>query len=109
MEAVIDLNEITDISSVSFNNNIMKSEWIVGAEGVIVRISEDGENYSTVAEETYPETLQSAKNGTESKVVTFEPVKARFVEVTVKSATLPKWHPSAGKEGYLFVDEIGVN
>ena len=109
LEAVIDLTEVQEISKVSFNNNIMKSEWIVGAQGATVRVSEDGKNYTTVAQETYTETVESDKNGTETNVITFEPIKARFVEVVIKSATLPKWHPSAGKDGFLFVDEISVN
>ena len=42
-------------------------------------------------------------------VLSFAPVTARFVKVKALSEhCMPAWHGSAGKAGFLFVDEIIV-
>ena len=44
-----------------------------------------------------------------SHVLSFAPVTARFVKVKALSEhCMPAWHGSAGKAGFLFVDEIIV-
>jgi len=41
--------------------------------------------------------------------VNFKSSKARYVKVLIKSEkVLPKWHPFANSQGFLFIDEIGV-
>ena len=40
--------------------------------------------------------------------ISFDPVKARYVEVIIKSDKLPTWHGGAGNPAFLFVDEINL-
>ena len=78
----------------------------MGAAGITVKVSEDGQNFKEVATKVIPSLKQSDKDGIYSQEITFTPVKARYVEVIIKSDKLPTWHGGAGNPAYLFVDEI---
>ena len=106
LDAAIDLKQPVEISKVSFNTNVVKGDWIMGAAGITVKVSEDGQNFKEVATKVIPSLKQSDKDGIYSQEITFTPVKARYVEVIIKSDKLPAWHGGAGNPAYLFVDEI---
>lgn len=106
LDAAIDLKQPVEISKVSFNTNVVKGDWIMGAAGITVKVSEDGQNFKEVATKVIPSLKQSDKDGIYSQEITFDPVKARYVEVIIKSDKLPAWHGGAGNPAYLFVDEI---
>ena len=106
LDAAIDLKQPVEISKVSFNTNVVKGDWIMGAAGITVKVSEDGQNFKEVATKVIPSLKQSDKDGIYSQEITFAPVKARYVEVIIKSDKLPAWHGGAGNPAYLFVDEI---
>lgn len=90
----------------AFNTNVVKGDWIMGAAGVTVKVSEDGKNFREVVSQTIPSLKQTDKDGIYPQEITFDPVKARYVEVIIKSDKLPAWHGGAGNPAYLFVDEI---
>lgn len=106
LDAAIDLKQPVEISQVAFNTNVVKGDWIMGAAGVTVKVSEDGKNFKEIVSKTIPSLKQSDKDGIYPQEVTFAPVKARYVEVIIKSDKLPAWHGGAGNPAYLFVDEI---
>ena len=106
LDAAIDLKQPVEISQVAFNTNVVKGDWIMGAAGVTVKVSEDGKNFKEIVSKTIPSLKQSDKDGIYPQEVTFAPVKARYVEVIIKSDKLPTWHGGAGNPAYLFVDEI---
>ena len=106
LDAAIDLKQPVEISQVAFNTNVVKGDWIMGAAGVTVKVSEDGKNFKEIVSKTIPPLKQSDKDGIYPQEVTFAPVKARYVEVIIKSDKLPAWHGGAGNPAYLFVDEI---
>ena len=106
LDAAIDLKQPVEISQVTFNTNVVKGDWIMGAAGVTVKVSEDGKNFKEIVSKTIPSLKQSDKDGIYPQEVTFAPVKARYVEVIIKSDKLPAWHGGAGNPAYLFVDEI---
>ncbi len=106
LDAAIDLKQPVEISQVAFNTNVVKGDWIMGAAGVTVKVSEDGKNFKEVVSKTIPSLKQSDKDGIYPQEITFAPVKARYVEVIIKSDKLPAWHGGAGNPAYLFVDEI---
>ena len=108
LDAAIDLKQPVEISKVSFNTNVVKGDWIMGAAGVTVKVSEDGKNFKEVVSKTIPSLKQSDKDDIYPQEVTFAPVKARYVEVIIKSDKLPAWHGGAGNPAYLFVDEISI-
>lgn len=108
LDATIDLKEPTEIQKVSFNTNVVKGDWIMGASAVTVKVSDDGKNFKEVASKKIPELTQNDKDGLYPQEISFAPVKARYVEVIINSSKLPKWHGGAGSPAFLFVDEIEI-
>ena len=108
LDATIDLKEPTEIQKVSFNTNVVKGDWIMGASAVTVKVSDDGKNFKEVASKKIPELPQNDKDGLYPQEISFAPVKARYVEVIINSSKLPKWHGGAGSPAFLFVDEIEI-
>ena len=108
LDATIDLKEPVEISKVSFNTNVVPGDWIMGTAGVTVKVSDDGRTFREVANQTMPEAEKSYDSRIEPVEVTFAPVKARFVEVVIKSGKLPAWHSGAGNPAFVFVDEINI-
>ena len=108
LDAVIDLKEPTGFNRVSFNTNVVKGDWIMGATGITVKVSDDGQNFKEVASKTIPSLSKEDKDGLYPQEISFDPVKARYVEVIIKSDKLPAWHGGAGSPAFLFVDEINI-
>ena len=109
LEAVIDLQKTEEIHELAFNTNVVQGDWIMGASAVTVKVSEDGKNFRQVYSEKIPSVKRDDKDGLFPHTISFKPVKARYVEVLIKSDKMPNWHPAAGKPAFLFVDEIRVN
>lgn len=109
LDAAIDLKQPTEISKVAFNTNVVKGDWIMGAAGITVRVSEDGKDFKEVASKTIPSLNADDKDGIYPQEISFAPVKARYVEIVIKSDKLPAWHGGAGNAAYLFVDEIVID
>lgn len=108
LDAAIDLKQAVEISKIAFNTNVVKGDWIMGAAGVTVKVSEDGKDFKEIVSKTIPSLNQSDKDGIYPHEITFAPVKARYVEVIIKSDKLPAWHGGAGNPAFLFVDEIMI-
>lgn len=108
LDATIDLLQPTEIQKVSFNTNVLPGDWIMGAAGVTVKVSDDGKTFREVASLTMPAPKESYDSSLQPQEITFEPVKARYVEVIIKSSKLPAWHGGAGNPAYIFVDEINI-
>lgn len=108
IDATIDLKEPTEIQKIAFNTNVVKGDWIMGASGITVKVSDDGKTFREVASKKIPELGKDDKDGLYPQEFTFAPVTARYVEVIINSSKLPAWHPGAGNPAYLFVDEIEI-
>ncbi len=109
LEAVIDMGNPTEISKAHISTFVEKGDWIFDADAFAIYSSNDGVNYKEVAIEKYPEAEANDPNGIFEHELTFDPVKARYFKVRVDAvARMPKWHVSAGKPGYVFVDEISL-
>ena len=108
-EAVIELGENTEVSSATVNTSVNKEDWVFGARGVVVSVSNDGENYTEVAKELYPAMEKADEDKIYTHKLAFEPVAAKYIKVRVLvEASMPKWHGAAGKRAFLFVDEVVV-
>ena len=110
LDATIDLAQTQRISQVAFEADVFQCDGVVDARGIEVYVSTDGKRYSRVATQDYPDIVQAEEFVIKHHQVDFKPVKARYVRVVIKSERqLPAWHPFAGSNGFLFVDEIAVN
>ena len=79
--------------------------------GLEVYGSEDGKTYSKIASKAIPTLEKGSKNNVLKRdTVSFDKTKTRYVQIIGKNTpVLPKWHPGAGKQTYLFLDEIAIN
>lgn len=109
VEIKIDLEELTDISSVSFDTYVQTGDWVFGATKLMVSVSDNDENYQAVFEESYPETTEHI-SGVFPLKADFAPVKTRYVKLSInKVNAMPEWHLGKGSPAFLFMDEIVIN
>lgn len=109
LEAIVDLMHPTQISEVGINTYVDKDNWIFDAREIVVSISTDGKNFTTVASLDLPTLKQSDEDKIYTHTLNFKAARARYVKVLAKAEkTLPDWHVGKGKPTFLFVDEINV-
>lgn len=110
IDATIDMKEETEISKCSFSTLVVKGDWIMGATGATISVSNDGKEFKTVASKKIDILTKDDKDQIYDYTIDFEPVKAKFVKVVINSTpTLPKWHSGAGSPAFIFVDEIAID
>jgi hexosaminidase len=110
MEAIIDMKQPTEISSVGISALVEKGDWVFGPRKFSVAISEDGKNFKEIAKEEYPFMTLDNPNKIYDHTLTFEPVKTQYIKVFVQPEhKLPNWHGGKGLPAYVFIDEITVN
>ena len=110
LEAVIDLKQQEEISSLKFNTSVDKGDWVFDVLGITVSVSDDGENFTDVFDRTYPDLTAEDENRIYEHKVEFAPVTARYVKVKALSdRDMPAWHPAVGYPAFIFVDELEIN
>ena len=108
LDATIDLQEITEISSIRFNLLINMKDWIFNAKSVKVLVSDDGENFTEVASQDFDLLPADYESSFYPIDITFEPVNTRYVEVMVTPFDCPEGHSGYGYPAWIFLDELGV-
>ena len=106
LDATIDLQEVTEISSVRFNLLINMKDWIFNAKSVKVLVSDDGENFTEVVSKNFDLLPADYESSFYPVEVTFEPVNTRFVEIIVEPFDCPEGHSGYGYPAWIFVDEL---
>lgn len=109
-EAVVDLQEVKNITEISARFLQDQRSWILMPTKVDYYISEDNVNFTffgsvnnTLDPKSEENTiLNFTSNETKGK-------KARYVKVIAKNfGKLPDWHQGAGGDAFIFVDEITI-
>ena len=109
-ELLIDLQQPTEISSVSLSTCVEKGDWIFDARGFSVYTSMDGANYTEAYNEQLPSMNESDANGIANHTLSFTATEARYVKVKVLvERAIPEWHGARGRSGFLFIDEVAIN
>lgn len=109
LEAIIDLKQNTDVSSVSLNTCVDKGSWIFDARNIEVSVSADGKSFTKVASKSLPALEEQTPDNIYTYELTFPQTTTRYVKLTATSEhNIPKWHGGKGKPAFLFVDEISV-
>lgn len=109
LEAVIDLKQNTDVSSVSLNTCVDKGSWIFDARNIEVSVSADGKSFTKVASKSLPALEEQTPDNIYTYELTFPQTTTRYVKLTATSEhNIPKWHGGKGKPAFLFVDEISI-
>ena len=108
-EAVVDLRSVRDISRVGAGFCQDARSWIWMPRWVEFSVSEDGEHFTPLAR---VETTMDARDY-EVRIWDCEvsaAARARYVKVFAKNiGTIPAWHPGAGSQGFIFIDEIWIH
>lgn len=112
MDVVLDLtggSGLTEVSEVSFNIFVSKPQWIFDVRSVDISVSEDGENYRSVASCEYPVMKSGDPDGIYPKIFGFAPVNTRYLRIKASPEyNIPEWHSGKGNPSFIFVDEIIV-
>lgn len=110
LEAVINMQAETILSSASVHVYVRKDAWLFDARGFSVSVSSDNKNYKEVASQEYKQMQESDSDGIIEHELSFDPSKATYVKIKVISEkSMPDWHWDAGKAPFLLVDEIILN
>ncbi|MCQ2175624.1 MAG: GH92 family glycosyl hydrolase [Bacteroidales bacterium] len=107
--AVVDLREKRAVSRISAGFCQDARSWIWMPSEVVYSVSDDGLNYTEVYRETTPvasDDMTVQIWDCDSSVS----VEARYVKVFARNfGTIPQWHPGAGYDAFIFIDEIMVD
>ena len=110
LEAVINMQAETILSSASVHVYVRKDAWLFDARGFSVSVSSDNKNYKEVASQEYKQMQESDSDGIIEHELSFDPCKATYVKIKVISEkSMSDWHWDAGKAPFLLVDEIILN
>lgn len=106
-QAIIDLGNIQEISFVTINALKRRSSWIWEPSSAEVFVSSDGENWHSLKSTTEH---QEKENQKIILTMAFRKTPARFVKLVVKNhGKIAEGNPGAGKDAWLFIDEIEID
>jgi len=106
---VIDLKKPTEIKQLGGGFLQVARSWIWMPTRVEFEVSDDHQNWRKVAEIKTDLPAEDMTPTIREYVQNISPVRARYVRVTARNlGKIPAWHPGAGGEAFIFVDEIFV-
>ena len=107
--AVIDLKRETEIKKLGGGFLQVAWSWIWMPTRIEFEVSNDGTNFTRVAEiktDLSPEDMERKIRDYRAEIA---PVKARYIRVKAFNlGKIPAWHPGAGFDAFIFVDEIFI-
>lgn len=112
MEAVIDLNEIQEISSISTAFLQVSNHIVFFPESVSYYYSNDNIHFikAGTVENDQPLTKTSKVNDIKYFDLKFSKRKARYIKIVGKNMNeAPYWHHAAGLPTWVFADEVLIN
>lgn len=110
MEIIIDLGKEHAVSEVSIGAYQYNLSWIMLPEYIEIQLSNDGKSFKNFGK-TYHEISpkQEGQFFHEFNIPILTTMNVCYVKVIAKNyGKLPEWHPAAGADAWLFVDEVLV-
>jgi hypothetical protein len=108
--AVIDLKRETEIKKLGGGFLQVAWSWIWMPTRIEFEVSSDGANFTKVADIKTDVPVDDMERKTRDYVQEISPVKARYVRVKAFNlGKIPAWHPGAGFDAFIFVDEIFID
>lgn len=109
-EAIVDLKRETEITELGASFLQVAGPWIWMPDRIEFEISSDGINFTRAAEirPGFPqrEMTPTAREYRQK----ISPAKARYVRLRAYNfGKIPDWHPGAGGDPWIFIDEILIN
>ena len=111
MILVVDFEQPTTYSKVNVGCLNKVGDWICLPVAIRVYASENGNDYTQVAEiKDIADREEFKEEGIHDITLNIENGKSRFVKVVVeRQKFLPEGHPGAGNAAYIFLDEIEID
>lgn len=107
--ATIDLQKETEIGKVGGGFLQNAGSWIWMPTHIEFEVSSDNVNFSRVADIKTDIDPKDMESKIRDYMQSISPVRARYVRVHAYNlGKIPAWHPGAGDEAFIFVDEIFV-
>ena len=108
--AVIDLQKETEIKKLGGGFLQDARPWIWMPMKIEFEVSNDGTNFTKVADIKTDIAVDDMKPQIKNYFQNIAPTKARFVRVkAINLGKIPAWHPGAGSNAFIFVDEIFID
>jgi hypothetical protein len=110
-EATVDLGEVRKLARLSSGYLQDARAWIWMPVEVEYAVSKDGEHFEVVGRVGHDVDATDVEHVhlRELELRLSKATKARYVRVRAKNyGTIPTWHPGAGHEAFVFVDEITI-
>lgn len=105
--ATIDLQRATEIKRVGGGFLQNARTWIWMPTHIEFETSMDGVSFTRVADIKTDMATDDMREAIKDYVQTISPVRARYVRVHAYNlGKIPSWHPGAGSDAFIFVDEI---
>lgn len=108
--ATVDLQKVTQIKTLGagFLQNVRS--WIWMPTHIEFEYSRDGVEFSKIADIKTDVAQDNMDSITRDYRTPIKPVDARYVRIHAYSlGKIPSWHPGAGGNGWIFVDEILID
>jgi len=107
--AVIDLKRETEIKKLGGGFLQDARPWIWMPTRIEFETSNDGVNFQKIAEIKTDVAPEDMKPQIKDYIQNITPTKARYVRVRAFNlGKIPAWHPGAGDDAFIFVDEIFI-
>lgn len=107
--AVIDLQRETEIKKLGGGFLQVARSWIWMPTRITFEVSDDNVNFRKVAEIKTDVAPADMKEQIKDFSAEIAPFKARYVRVKAYNlGKIPVWHPGAGSDAFIFVDEIFI-
>jgi len=110
MEVIIDLDQNTAFSNIETTFFQYYLSWIVLPTSVSYAVSDDGENFTKIETIANKTPLMQEGKFKHTFKIDGQDLKARYVKIKATTVgKLPKEHPAAGSDAWIFADEIIIN
>ena len=107
--ATIDLQKETEIKRVGGGFLQAARSWIWMPTRIEFEVSNDNVNFTKVAEIKTDVPHEDMTHTIRDYMRDITPVKARYVRVKANNlGKIPAWHPGAGEDAFIFIDEIFI-
>ena len=107
LTATIDLQKETEIRKVGGGFLQVARSWIWMPTHIEFEVSQDGTNFTRIADIKTDIAAADMDSKTRDYVQMISPVRARYVRIHAYNlGKIPSWHPGAGDEAFIFVDEV---
>jgi len=108
-DVTVDMGGNETYSKVTLGAVVVKYDDIFNPSSVTVYTSDNGTDFTEVAEAEYETEGQNEPNGLKEYTVTFPETSARYLKVVAEPVrSIPAWHERPGHNAFLFFDEIVV-